>query len=89
MVVIMKLNFTKFKKNITLYIGKKKRKGSTHTHKYIKILQFSSMSFLIFKSLHDRLIINVCNLYLFQQFSFIKNFFLTFHFFVYKGLIYC
>ena len=28
----MKLNFTKFKKNITLYIGKKKKKREAHIH---------------------------------------------------------
>ena len=85
----MKLNYTKFNKNITLYIDQKKKKKK-HTYTQIhKVLQFPSMSFIIFKFLHDRLIINVCKLYLFQHFSLIKNFFLTFHFFVYKGLIYC
>ena len=52
-VVIKKFKLWKSNKNKTSYIEKK--------YKYIKVLQFPSMNFIILRSLHDSLIINTPN----------------------------
>ena len=61
----MPLNYIKFNKKIISFI-----KTHTHTHTHTrtqthKILQFPSTNFLIFKSLHDSLII--CKLHFFKS----------------------
>ena len=57
--LLRNLNYTKSNKKRTLYIDRKKKKKKT-TRKH-KVLQFPSMNFLILKSLHDSLIINIAN----------------------------
>ena len=58
--LLRNLNYTKSNKKRTLYIDGKKKKKKKTTRKH-KVLQFPSMNFLILKSLHDSLIINIAN----------------------------